>query len=146
MEPDQREALLRQALECLRRLGYKCAGKGDATLSVDVAVAGGAARLRFQGEIRELLTGGERTQRRFLVPDKPPETPSDWLWLSPVEEEIVRAVSPDDWTTADKIAAACGGVAGTEFRVILKNLVDRGVLVSGPSRGYKLNLGRVTPE
>ena len=126
-------SLLREAWSLLQRI--HCTVQGP--IEVVVSSSDGAVRLIFRGKLSELTKG----VHPMPEPDRPETAPASWRWLSPLEEQIVRAVNASDWTPAVKIADACGCEVSTELKAILRNLVERGVLVSGPSRGYKLSLG-----
>lgn len=131
--------LLRQALDTLGRLGYN-GFDGDGTVSVRITAAGGRVRLTFREKAGQIAAAAAKEKTVFPTPERPGEISPGWLWLSPLEEEILRAVNPTNWVTAERIAADCGGTLSTEFRAVLKNLVERGILVSAQSRGYRLNL------
>jgi hypothetical protein len=71
---------------------------------------------------------------------RPVEMPMHWLFFSSREKGIVSACHADGWMTAEQISAALGESPTTELRAVLRNLVERQVLESATSRGYRLKL------
>jgi hypothetical protein len=80
---------------------------------------------------------------RTPPPPAPPEASSNWLWLSFAEQRVVAALRgrTEGWTTAEKIADAAGRDTGADadYRSILRNMVERGILLSSQGRGYRLH-------
>jgi hypothetical protein len=73
-------------------------------------------------------------------PDEgPPEGGAAWLWLSPAEEAVVRALrGRNEWVTSNALAESADRELDAGFKGVLRNLVDRGVLRSSQGRGYRL--------
>jgi hypothetical protein len=66
------------------------------------------------------------------------EAPSPGRWLSPIEESIVQALSSGGWSASPQIAKVLQITDLERLKVVLTNLVDRGILESVPGKGYRL--------
>lgn len=77
----------------------------------------------------------------WKVPE-PEERPAGvlphWLWLSERGLRIMEAVKVHEWTTAEEIARQIGENYGPEFRGVLKDMTDRGMLTSCQGKGYRM--------
>lgn len=77
------------------------------------------------------------------VADATPSLPTpgsnnaDWKWLSANEEAFVRAATRD-WQTLSQLLEKAGIEDSRDLSAILRNLVQRRILESAPSRGYRL--------
>lgn len=67
-----------------------------------------------------------------------PGRPPGALWLSPLERRIVAALAGRGWTPARELCVLAGESDTGDFRAVARNLVERLVLESAPSRGYRL--------
>lgn len=68
----------------------------------------------------------------------PAPTPGRGRWLSPLEEKVLSVLTGKDWTPAERVAALVGESNGGDLRAVLRNMVERELLESAPSRGYRL--------
>lgn len=120
--------LLRQAVAFLEGCGYDCAGG----VRVRLMVTNVNASVWLCGRPQDY-------EGELIMAERPREAPTHWRWFSELEEAVVRAADDTLWRTAEELAAAVKVEPSNEFRAILKNLVDRGVLLSARSRGYRRN-------
>jgi hypothetical protein len=120
-----RQALLRAAAILL---GASAGEEVEITLSLQ----DGSASVYVVGPAGE---GGEEGE-----PPRPEGVPAHWRWLSPDAEKVVEALGRSGgWLTADELARAAGeGRATHEFRGMLRDLMERGIIESAQGRGYRL--------
>jgi hypothetical protein len=73
-------------------------------------------------------------------PSAPPEDDVPWLWLSPAEEAVVRALrgQAGEWVTSGQLAREADRELDGGFKGMLRNMVDRAILKSSQGRGYRL--------
>lgn len=71
------------------------------------------------------------------VPMRPDELPVVARWLSPLEERIFAALNGRGWTTASELCRLLGESDTGDIRAVIRNLVERDILDSAPSRGYR---------
>jgi hypothetical protein len=73
----------------------------------------------------------------------PPPTPapcSHWLWLSPIEAEVIQFLeqNPREWMTCERIASAVSPISGRDLGCVMRNMADRNILESQTGKGYRL--------
>lgn len=98
-------------------------------------------RSPMRGTVVVDLPGGVRLEYR-PPPGEPPagaaDLPGGALWVTPEQEEIVRALAGRGWTVCAEVARLLGREPGTEFRFLLRILAERKILESCQRRGYRL--------
>jgi hypothetical protein len=94
---------------------------------------------------RELSIREDRHEdgARFRARERPP---AHWLWLSPLEERILQAVSAGEWAPLAAIVKAAVapepvGWPREEIAALVDNLVARNILEGDAARGYRLRGG-----
>jgi hypothetical protein len=108
-----------------------------AVLVIDVTC--GPYRLAYRGAPAS-LEDGVPPAPDLALPPPPREARPDWLFFSPTEALILKAMK-DTWQTRDELARATGILQGlasrNDYQAILRNLCERLVLESGP-QGFRL--------
>ena len=70
----------------------------------------------------------------------PPEgLPAGALWLSPLERKIVDGLRGNDWVVTAELAASIGEEPSSEFRAVVRNLAERGILETNTRLGVRLS-------
>lgn len=139
MSSSRAEEQVHQALAMLASLGYP-----EQSVRVSVVTTDGAIKLVF--------TSSDPPERR---PDKGPSpegnttsgTPryeAHWAMLSSAEDAVVKAFDKlggqSAWTKSADVAKLAGLDDNSALRVLLHNMMERGILESSPGRGYRLRL------
>jgi hypothetical protein len=68
----------------------------------------------------------------------PAAAPRRGRFFSPLEEQILSALSKGGWLSSNQLAEALKLADSEKLKSILTNLVDREVIESMPGRGYRL--------
>lgn len=126
------DRLLAQAIAVLKKLGYPQPKNLRVIIQGDRGI-----RLTFDGI-------PEKGDLAMTSPERPDHSNASWLWLSPLEESVVRVLidTAATWITAEEIATAIGESNNSDLRAILRNMTARGILESAQGRGYRLALPR----
>jgi hypothetical protein len=72
-------------------------------------------------------------------PPRPAPRPhAGWAMFSPLEVRIVEGLAGGAWTTTAALAATIGEEPSSEFRCVLRNLGERGVVETNQRLGVRL--------
>src|SRR4051812_31446604 len=112
--------------ELLRELAGLLAGE-----PLHILIEAGSSRMELTVEARP------QAPRREEPPGPPSAGPNPaWRWLSPEEEEILAGVT-NDYRPAKVLAKVAGMTASGAIYILLRNLVNRGILESSAD-GYRV--------